>query len=162
MTGPIILPEFDPFVINFGGFGIQLVRAWPISPDCWRGTGSCGARQRRPGAVMTAGAIDSLLNHVLIGVILGGRIGYVLFYNPAFFPPIRQRSSRSGRAACPFMAALPASRCDVGLCAQTGAARPSCQRPRRHGDPDRAVPRDGCRTSSTPNFRAVSPMCPGP
>ena len=23
MTGPIILPEFDPFLVNFGGFGIR-------------------------------------------------------------------------------------------------------------------------------------------
>ena len=34
---------------------------------------------------MPVEAIDSLLNQVLLGVILGGRFGYVLFYNPAFF-----------------------------------------------------------------------------
>jgi phosphatidylglycerol:prolipoprotein diacylglycerol transferase len=34
---------------------------------------------------MSVGQLDSLLNHVLLGIILGGRLGYVLFYNPAFF-----------------------------------------------------------------------------
>ncbi len=32
-----------------------------------------------------AACIDDLLFYAAIGVILGGRIGYVLFYNPAFF-----------------------------------------------------------------------------
>ena len=50
MTGGIILPEFDPFVINFGGFGIIGMR-WPISPDCW-GLLDPQARATRPGAPM--------------------------------------------------------------------------------------------------------------
>ena len=85
MNGGIILPEFDPFLISFGGFGIRwyalayiaglLGGYWALRHE---------ARQH-PGAPMTQDGVDSLLNHVLLGVILGGRLGYVVFYNPAFF-----------------------------------------------------------------------------
>ena len=84
MTGPIILPDFDPFLINFGGFGIRwyaLAYIGGLLAGYWVLRREAG----RPGAVMTPAAIDSLLNHVLLGVILGGRHGYVLFYNPYFF-----------------------------------------------------------------------------
>ena len=84
MTGPIILPDFDPFLINFGGVGIRwyaLAYIGGLLAGYWVLRREAG----RPGAVMTPAAIDSLLNHVLLGVILGGRLGYVLFYNPAFF-----------------------------------------------------------------------------
>ena len=85
MNGGIILPEFDPFLINFGGIGIRwyalayivglLGGYWMLRRE---------ARQH-PDTPMTVEAVDSLLNHVLLGVILGGRIGYVVFYNPTFF-----------------------------------------------------------------------------
>ena len=84
MTGPIILPDFDPFLINFGGFGIRwyaLAYIGGLLAGYWILRREAG----RPGAVMTPESVDSLLNHVLLGVILGGRLGYVLFYDPAFF-----------------------------------------------------------------------------
>lgn len=37
------------------------------------------------GAPMTAEAVERLLTWVIMGVILGGRLGYVLFYDPAYF-----------------------------------------------------------------------------
>ena len=85
MNGGIILPEFDPFLINFGGFGIR----WYALAYIAGLLGGYWILRRearwRPDAPMTPEAVDSLLNHVLLGVILGGRLGYVLFYNPAFF-----------------------------------------------------------------------------
>jgi phosphatidylglycerol---prolipoprotein diacylglyceryl transferase len=36
---------------------------------------------KRPGAAMSAAHIDDFITWALFGVILGGRIGYVLFYN---------------------------------------------------------------------------------
>jgi len=84
MTGPIILPEFDPFLINFGGFGIRWYALAYIG-GLLAGYWILRREAARPGALMTPAAIDSLLNHVLLGVILGGRLGYVLFYNPGFF-----------------------------------------------------------------------------
>ena len=71
MNGGIILPEFDPFLINFGGFGIRwyalayiaglLGGYWILRRE---------ARIKRD-APMPVEAVDSLLNHVLLGVILG-------------------------------------------------------------------------------------------
>jgi len=84
MTGPIILPEFDPFVINFGGFGVRWYALAYIG-GLLAGYWILRREAARPGAALTQAGVDSLLNHVLLGVILGGRLGYVLFYNPAFF-----------------------------------------------------------------------------
>ena len=91
MTGGIILPEFDPFVINFGGFGIRWYALAYIA-GLLGGYWILRREATRPGAPMPPEAVDSLLNHVIIGVILGGRLGYVAFYNPAFSPPTRSRS----------------------------------------------------------------------
>lgn len=38
---------------------------------------------KRPGSPMTAKHVDDLITWCTLGVILGGRLGYVLFYNPA-------------------------------------------------------------------------------
>lgn len=40
---------------------------------------------RRPGAPMTARHVDDLVTWCTLGVILGGRLGYVLFYDPATY-----------------------------------------------------------------------------
>jgi len=37
---------------------------------------------QRPGSPMTASQVDDLITWATLGVILGGRLGYVLFYNP--------------------------------------------------------------------------------
>ncbi|WP_235977391.1 prolipoprotein diacylglyceryl transferase [Sandaracinobacteroides hominis] len=38
---------------------------------------------KRPGSPMTAKHVDDLVTWCTLGVILGGRLGYVIFYNPA-------------------------------------------------------------------------------
>ena len=84
MTGPIILPEFDPFLVNFGGFGIRWYALAYIG-GLLAGYWILRREAARPETPLSLAAVDSLLNHVLLGVILGGRIGYVLFYNPGHF-----------------------------------------------------------------------------
>ena len=37
---------------------------------------------RRPGSPMTAKHVDDLVTWCTLGVILGGRLAYVIFYNP--------------------------------------------------------------------------------
>ena len=95
MNGGIILPEFDPFVINFGGIGIRwyalayivglLGGYWLLRREARQHPDAPTTSAPMTVAPMTVEAVDSLLNHVLLGVILGGRIGYVVFYNPTFF-----------------------------------------------------------------------------
>ena len=84
MTGGIILPEFDPFVISFGEFGIRWYALAYIA-GLLGGYWILRREARRPRAPLSPKAVDSLLNHVIIGVILGGRFGYVAFYNPILF-----------------------------------------------------------------------------
>ncbi|NCF48286.1 MAG: prolipoprotein diacylglyceryl transferase [Bacteroidetes bacterium] len=84
MTAGIILPEFDPFLINFGGFGIRwyalayigglLVGYWLLRREA-----------RLPHAPIKIIGLDSLLSYVLFGVILGGRLGFVIFYSPGHY-----------------------------------------------------------------------------
>ena len=81
MTTGIILPEFDPFLINFGGFGIRWY-ALAYIVGLLAGYWILRREARRDTAPIDLVGIDSLLNHVLLGVILGGRIGFVLFYQP--------------------------------------------------------------------------------
>ena len=38
---------------------------------------------KRPGSPMTGKHVDDLVSWATLGVILGGRLGYVIFYNPA-------------------------------------------------------------------------------
>ena len=54
--------------------------------------------------------MDDLIVWVALGIVLGGRIGYVLFYNLARLPRrTRWRSSPSGAAACRSTAASSAT-----------------------------------------------------
>ena len=49
---------------------------------------------------MTVTDFDDFVLWVTLGIILGGRIGYVLFYNLPHFVRIPPRSSSFGMAAC--------------------------------------------------------------
>ena len=50
-----------------------------------RNVSCAGRRSGATGARPDAACIDDLLVYAAIGVILGGRLGYVLFYNLPFF-----------------------------------------------------------------------------
>ena len=85
----IAYPMIDPVLVSVGPFPIRwyalayiagLVLGWAYAqylvrrPALWGG-----------GARPDAACIDDLLVYAALGVILGGRIGYVLFYNLPFF-----------------------------------------------------------------------------
>lgn len=87
---PDIAPEI--FTIELGSFAFALrwyalayiaglVIAWRIvvglvkRPDLW-GTG---------GAPMTKEQPEDLLTWIILGVVLGGRLGFVLFYQPGYY-----------------------------------------------------------------------------
>src|SRR5215208_2452627 len=88
---PLVLsfPEIDPVLIQIGPFALRwyalayiagillgwlYARAIIQSKRLWGGP-----------APMTVADFDDFVLWVTLGVILGGRIGYVLFYNPAHF-----------------------------------------------------------------------------
>jgi phosphatidylglycerol:prolipoprotein diacylglycerol transferase len=82
-------PNFDPVLIQLGPFAVRwyalayivgiligwlYARALVRSHKFWGGP-----------APMTVSDIDDFIVWVTLGIILGGRIGYVLFYNPDYF-----------------------------------------------------------------------------
>lgn len=86
---PVPFPEIDPVLIQIGPFAIRwyalayiagLLLGWRYlmsladTPTIWGGK-----------SPFTRDQADDLLLWVALGVILGGRLGYVLFYNPAFY-----------------------------------------------------------------------------
>jgi phosphatidylglycerol:prolipoprotein diacylglycerol transferase len=80
----IILPEFNEFAIQFGNFGIRWYALAYIA-GLLIGFYLLKREANKADSVMPSVALDSLLNYVLIGIIAGGRLGYVLFYNASYF-----------------------------------------------------------------------------
>ncbi|MEM6939499.1 MAG: prolipoprotein diacylglyceryl transferase [Pseudomonadota bacterium] len=94
MVWMLPFPDIAPEIFTISAFGITfslrwyalayivgILIGWRIvlraarTPDLWRG----GA------PVMTPKQIEDLLFWVILGVILGGRLGFVLFYQPAYY-----------------------------------------------------------------------------
>lgn len=83
-TFAIAFPVIDPVLIEIGPFAIRwyalayiggLVLGWIYLR--WL--------VQRPGWRLTLEDLDDLLLYVTLGVVLGGRIGYVVFYKPGFY-----------------------------------------------------------------------------
>jgi phosphatidylglycerol---prolipoprotein diacylglyceryl transferase len=89
----IPFPDIDPVLFRFEVFGVELalrwyalayiaglVLGWQVvkwlcrRDDLWGGQ-----------APMAPARSDDLLTWMVLGVILGGRLGYVLFYQPAYY-----------------------------------------------------------------------------
>jgi phosphatidylglycerol---prolipoprotein diacylglyceryl transferase len=72
-------PNIDPVAIHIGGRGIYwygIMYVIGFAAAWW-----LARRQaRRPGSTWTEEQVDDLIFWVMLGVILGGRIGYVLLY----------------------------------------------------------------------------------
>jgi len=77
-------PQIDPVVFQLGPFAVRwyglmylvgFVCAW------WLGT----RRIARGLAPVTRVQLDDLLFYAVVGVILGGRLGYVIFYKPGHY-----------------------------------------------------------------------------
>ena len=77
----LVHPQFDPVALHVGpvavhwyglmylvGFALFLLLGRLRSRDGWRG--------------MTADDVEDLLFYGVVGVILGGRLGFCLFYQP--------------------------------------------------------------------------------
>ncbi len=84
MNGPIPFPDFDPVALQLGPFAIRwyalayiagLLIAWYY----------CRRLTTRPPQRLSANAFDDFLFWATLGILLGGRLGYVLFYKPGFY-----------------------------------------------------------------------------
>jgi phosphatidylglycerol---prolipoprotein diacylglyceryl transferase len=85
----ITFPVFDPIAISFGWFAIRwYALAYIVGIVLgWIYARSLVKKERLWGgpAPITLPQLDDFILWVTIGIIVGGRTGYVLFYNPAFF-----------------------------------------------------------------------------
>jgi len=94
MQAVILFPDISPelFSIQLGGFEFAL-RWYALSYIVgiilsWRyGIAALRRADLWPGqkAPMTPAQLDDLLTWIIIGIILGGRLGFVLFYQPAYY-----------------------------------------------------------------------------
>ena len=80
----IILPEFNTFAVQFDGFGIRwyavaylvgLLAGWYL----------LRREADHKQSPLHPQTVDVLVNYVLFGVIIGGRLGYILFYNSGYY-----------------------------------------------------------------------------
>ncbi len=77
-------PEIDPVAIHFGPLKIHwygLMYLVGFLGGWWVGV----YRARRPGSGWDPKEVSDYLFYIALGVILGGRLGYVLFYNFAHY-----------------------------------------------------------------------------
>jgi phosphatidylglycerol---prolipoprotein diacylglyceryl transferase len=77
-------PAIDPVLIQIGPFAI---RWYALAYICGLVLGWQYLRWlvKRPGWRLTPEALDDLLLYITLGVVLGGRFGYILFYRPGFY-----------------------------------------------------------------------------
>jgi len=77
-------PAIDPVLIELGPFVIRWYALAYIAGLVigWRW---CLMLAKRPPLFVTAEAIDDFLVWATLGVVLGGRLGYVLFYKPDYY-----------------------------------------------------------------------------
>ncbi|BAZ95247.1 prolipoprotein diacylglyceryl transferase [Thiohalobacter sp. COW1] len=77
-------PDIDPAIVRFGDFALHwygMMYLVGFIGGWWLGR----VRAQRPDSGWQAQEIGDLLFYVALGVILGGRIGYILFYNFGLF-----------------------------------------------------------------------------
>jgi phosphatidylglycerol:prolipoprotein diacylglycerol transferase len=84
MIPVLLFPSFDPVMIHIGPLGIRwyamayilgLVLGWRLMRRL----------AQLPPAIASIVQVDDFLTWATLGVVLGGRVGYVLFYQPGHF-----------------------------------------------------------------------------
>lgn len=77
-------PQFDPVMISLGPLQLRwygMMYVFGILSGWLLGR----YRATKPWNKMSPERMDDFLTWAILGVVLGGRIGYVLFYNPSFY-----------------------------------------------------------------------------
>jgi phosphatidylglycerol:prolipoprotein diacylglycerol transferase len=81
----VVHPEFDPVALQLGPLAIRWYGLmYLVGFGTAYGLGRLRIRRQQSGRV-TVDVLDDLLFFVVLGVILGGRLGYVLFYKPGYY-----------------------------------------------------------------------------
>ena len=80
----LAFPNIDPVLIHIGPLAIRWYALAYIA-GMLGGVWYMRRLVQAPPALMSPAQVDDLLLWVLGGIVLGGRLGYVLFYKPAFY-----------------------------------------------------------------------------
>jgi phosphatidylglycerol:prolipoprotein diacylglycerol transferase len=81
----LVHPQFDPVAISLGPLAIRWYGLMYLAAFA---AGLLLGKHRaktRPDAGWTVQQMDDVLFYTVLGVILGGRLGYVLFYKPGYY-----------------------------------------------------------------------------
>ncbi len=80
-NAPFVIPPFEigPLTIAIRWYALAYIAGLLIG---WR---YCLVLAGRPPRLVERSAIDDFLTWATLGVVLGGRIGYVLFYKPGYY-----------------------------------------------------------------------------
>jgi phosphatidylglycerol:prolipoprotein diacylglycerol transferase len=84
----IAFPNIDPVAVQLGPFAIRwyaLAYVVGILLGWWVMIRLAARRERAGEPLMPRAAVDDFVVWATLGIVLGGRIGYILFYNFAFF-----------------------------------------------------------------------------
>ena len=84
MNDPIPFPDFDPVALQLGPFAIRWYALAYIA-GLLLGWAYIVWLTRRPPKVLSREQIGDFLTWAVLGIILGGRLGYVLFYRPGYY-----------------------------------------------------------------------------
>ena len=104
-SSAIILPEFNKFAVQFGGFGIRWY-ALAYLAGLLAGWYLLRREANKIYSPLRHETVDILLNYVLFGIIIGGRLGYILFYNSAYYLAHPQAILRIWEGGMAFHGAL--------------------------------------------------------
>lgn len=80
----LVHPDFDPVAVHLGPIAIRwygLMYLVGFGIAFWLGRVRIAAKAGR----VTYAMLDDLLFFVVLGVVFGGRLGYVLFYKPGYY-----------------------------------------------------------------------------
>ena len=80
----LAFPTIDPVAIQIGPFALRwYALAYVVSILLgWRYARALVARNESP---LTPKMLDDFVGWAVLGIVLGGRIGYVVFYNPGYY-----------------------------------------------------------------------------
>ena len=114
MIAAITFPDISPEIFSLDLFGFHFALRWYAMGYIvgiilgWQLLKAALKRDSlwTAGAPMVPAKMEDLLTYIVMGVIAGGRLGYVLFYKPAYYLANPMRSRKSGRAACRFTVGL--------------------------------------------------------
>ncbi|MEM7506600.1 MAG: prolipoprotein diacylglyceryl transferase [Pseudomonadota bacterium] len=94
VAAAIPFPEFDPALFRVNVFGFELALRWyalAYIGGLMLGWWMIVRLMKRPAlwpgnnAPMTPAQPEEMLTWMVVGVVLGGRLGFVLFYNPIYY-----------------------------------------------------------------------------